>query len=266
MSKYNDYLTEVAFQIDDLIYEFYHKTNELVAGKRNQEELLEYRDETISIVNDMNVRALEKIASFSKDSIVEERAEILLQKNRDILDQSLNVLETSPNKGEIFEEVKSAAADALSFTNKKVEEFQESDTYANIKEQTAKGYNRLKAAFNKFKSDPKVKEGFETAKGVTKDIAKKGGELIHKGSDQVKTWYDSTKEEAEDLKDKFEDDLDEVKDKFEDEFEDIKESFEDTKDDAEDLAEDLIKEAEDKVNETRRMVEEVLEDLEEGSE
>ena len=129
MSKYNEYLTEIVYQIDDIIYEFYRKSNDLIATKRNTEELLSFRDETITNFNNMNVRALEMIASFKKDQLVEERSEILLQRNKDILDSAQTVIENSPSKGELFNEVKDAAKDALKFTSDKVQEFHSSSRW-----------------------------------------------------------------------------------------------------------------------------------------
>ena len=77
MSKYDAYLTDVVYEIDDVIYDFYQKSNELISKKRNQEKLFEYRDKTIETINDMNVRSLEIIADVRKKELVEERANLL---------------------------------------------------------------------------------------------------------------------------------------------------------------------------------------------
>lgn len=187
MSKYNEYLTEIVYQIDDLIYDFYRKSNELIASKRNTESLLEFRDNTIDTVNDMNVRALEMIASFKKDALVEERAEILLERNRDILDSAYKVILKSPSKGELFSEMKDAAKDALNYASDKVNDFQRSDAYANLKDYTEKGYTRLKDAVEKVSQDQRVQEGVQTVKEKT-------SEAFTKGETVVKNWWHDTQD------------------------------------------------------------------------
>lgn len=190
MSKYNEYLTEIVYQIDDLIYDFYRKSNELIATKRNTENLLEFRDNTIDTVNDMNVRALEMIASFKKDVLVEERAEILLERNKDILDSAYKVILKSPSKGELFSEVKDAAKDALNYASDKVNDFQKSDTYANLKDYTEKGYTRLKDAVEKVSQDQRVQDSVQTVKEKTT-------EALSKGETLVKNWWHDTQTKPE---------------------------------------------------------------------
>ncbi len=247
MSKYNDYLTEIVYQIDDIIYDFYRKSNELIAKKRNAEALIDFRDNTISTVNDMNVKALELIASFKKDNLVEERAEILLERNREILDSSYQVLLSAPNKGEFFEEMKEAAKDAIDYTSKAVNDFQASETYANIKEATGKGYTRLKDAVVKVSQDERVKEGFDTVKS-------KSAEAFHKGETVLKKWWHEVKEDSEefsdDLKEKYSDFKDEVEDEYQDIKEDIKDKYHEV--------EEAIDETKDEYKENLEKVEEAI--------
>ena len=138
MSKYDAFLTEVVYEIDDVIYNFYQKSNEVISKKRNQESLFEYRDKTIETVNDMNVRSLEIISSVKKREIVEERAAVLIQRNEEILASALNVIEVAPSRGDLMHEVKEAAAQVLDKAGLFVSNFQKSDTYHTIKKGTAK--------------------------------------------------------------------------------------------------------------------------------
>lgn len=250
MSKYNEYLTEIVYQIDDIIYEFYRSSNDLIATKRNTEDLLSFRDETISTVNNMNVRALEMIASFKKDSLVEERSEILLQRNKDILESASNVISNSPAKGELFNEVKDAAKDALKYTSDKVHEFQDSDTYANIKDYTEKGYVRLKDAIRRVSQDERVQ--------AAKDKSK---EAYHKGEEKLKDWWEETQSKAKDAKDEAKDVYEDVKDKAQDKYEHAKDETEDfvddVKDKAEDVYEDVKEKAEDKYDDAKDLYEDV---------
>lgn len=277
MSKYNEYLTEIVYQIDDIIYEFYRKSNDLIATKRNTEELLSFRDETITTINNMNVRALEMIASFKKDQLVEERSEILLQRNKDILDSAQTVIENSPSKGELFNEVKDAAKDALKYTSDKVQEFQSSDTYANIKDYTEKGYVKLRDAVQRVSSDKRVQDGVQTAKDFSKEALKKGEEAYHKGEAKLKDWWEETKakkeaaEEAakdayEDVKDAAEDTYEDVKDKVEDTVEDVKDASEDKFEDFKELSEDLKEKAEETYEELKEASEDKIEDIKENLE
>ncbi|NLW14859.1 MAG: hypothetical protein GX038_01155 [Erysipelothrix sp.] len=256
MSKNNEYLTEIVYQIDDLIYEFYRKSNDLIATRRNQEELFNFRDQTISTVNNMNVRALEMIASLKKDEIVVKRSEILYLRNKDILDSAYRVLETSPIKNDLFNEVKSAAKDALKFTHKAINDFQDTETYATIKETTEKGYVKLKDAVHKVSTDERVVEGVNLAKEKSKELLKGAEEVYHKGETSVKNWWDTNHKNSN------------VKEDLKDVKEDLKEDFEDVKEDADALIHEKRKEflalKEKYENNTETVIEDakdVLEDL-----
>ncbi len=248
MSKHDDYLTEVVYQIDDLIYEFYVKSNELIATKRNTDELLEFRDETISTLNDMNVRALEIISSFKKEELVEERAEILTQRNQDILDSAFNVINNTPTKGEFFNEMKSASKDALDFTVEKFAEFQESETFDNIKSFTAKGYLKLRDAIKNVTENPSVKEGFETVK-------EKSTETFKKGDQKVREWMHDLKDEGEDLKEEAEDFVQDVTDAAQEGFHDFKEEAEDFLDEVKDVTEDEYEAKKEEFQELKEQIE-----------
>lgn len=222
MTKYNDYLTEVVYQIDDIIYDFYKKSNELIATKRNHENLIDFRDKTISTVNDMNIRALEIISSLKKDDIVEQRVEILLDRNTNILESSLTVINNTPAKGDLFNEMKTAAKEAIVHTNKALNDFQDSDTFANIKRTTEDGYTRLKDAIKNVSQDDRVQKGIQTAKEKSKELLEAGEKVFHEGEEKVKSWVKASKEKAKDVKDDVEDVYEDVKDEASDFYEDVK--------------------------------------------
>ena len=269
MSKYNDYLTEIVYQIDDIIYDFYRKSNEVIAGKRNTEDLLNFRDETITTVNEMNVRALEIIASFKKDELVEDRAAILIQRNQDILDSAYDVLDRSPNKGEFFYEMKEAAKDALHFTGEKVAEFQDSDTYHNIKDVADKGYVRLKDAVNAISEDKRVQEGVQFAKDVSKEALHKSEELYYKGEAKLKKWWDETRSKTEEFEEEFEEKFEDVQENFTQEYEELKESvkedyndeYESKKEEFQELKDKIESKASDAKDKLDREIEELQEEL-----
>lgn len=256
MSKYNDYLTEIVYQIDDIIYDFYRKSNEAIAKKRNTENLINFRDETISTVNDMNVRALEMIASFKKDYLVEERAEVLLQRNKDILESAYQVLLNAPNKGEFFEEMKEAAKDAIGYTSKAVSDFQTTETYANIVGVTEKGYTRLKDAVTKVSQDEKVQEGFKTVKD-------KSSEVIHTGEKVLKKWWKDVKKDTNEYKEDVQETYEDIKDDVEDIYEDIKEDIDDKRDAFLDLKEEIEDNKSIQQDELNKEIEEIQEALNE---
>lgn len=261
MSKHDDYLTEVVYQIDDLIYEFYVKSNELIATKRNTDELLDFRDETISTLNDMNVRALEIIASFKKEDLVEERAKILIKRNDDILDSAFNVIENTPTKGEFFNEMKSATKDAFDYTSEKFAEFQESEAFENVKQFTAKGYLKLRDAIKNVTNNPHIKEGFETVKDKSTETFKKGDEMVKGWMHDIKDGAKEAEEFAEDKAETVKEDLEDFKEEAEDfaseKVDDIQEELHELKKDAESFVEktgeDAAKEYEEKKEEFQEL-------------
>ena len=259
MSKYDAFLTEVVYEIDDVIYNFYQKSNELIKSKRNQEKLFEYRDKTIETVNDMNVRSLEIISSVKKRDIVEERSALLVQRNEQILQSALDVIETSPSRGDLVHEVKVAAAQMLGKASDMLHNVQKSDTYNNLKEGTVKGYERLRDKVKEISEDERVQEGLKTAKDKSIEIYHKGGELVSEGVEKFKDWVEEGKEKAEDLKDDAKETAHDVK-------EDVKTAYEDIKDDAEDVVEDLKDDAKDGIEEAKEKAEDVVDDVKDTAE
>ncbi|NLC64123.1 MAG: hypothetical protein GX753_00455 [Erysipelothrix sp.] len=277
MSKYDAFLTEVVYEIDDVIYNFYQKSNEVISKKRNQESLFEYRDKTIETVNDMNVRSLEIISSVKKREIVEERAAVLIQRNEEILASALNVIEVAPSRGDLMHEVKEAAAQVLDKAGLFVSNFQKSDTYHNIKEGTVKGYTRLRDKVKEISEDERVKEGIQTAKEKTVEFYHKGEKVVGEGVEKVKEWVDETTHKADNVKDTVADAAEDLKDDAVDAYEDVKENasdlyeefedkVEDVTDDVKDGVEDFKDEVEDVVDDAKDVYEDVKETVEEGHE
>ena len=277
MSKYDAFLTEVVYEIDDVIYNFYQKSNEVISKKRNQESLFEYRDKTIETVNDMNVRSLEIISSVKKREIVEERAAVLIQRNEEILASALNVIEVAPSRGDLMHEVKEAAAQVLDKAGLFVSNFQKSDTYHNIKEGTVKGYTRLRDKVKEISEDERVKEGIQTAKEKTVEFYHKGEKVVGEGVEKVKEWVDETTHKADNVKDTVADAAEDLKDDAVDAYEDVKENASDlyeeienkvgdVTDDVKDGVEDFKDEVEDVVDDAKDVYEDVKENVEEGHE
>ncbi|HLV49397.1 MAG TPA: hypothetical protein VKY25_00535 [Erysipelothrix sp.] len=254
MSKYDAFLTEVVYEIDDVIYDFYQKSNDLIKSKRNQEKLFEYRDKTIETVNDMNVRSLEIIASVKKRDIVEERSALLVQRNELILQSALDVIETSPSRGDLVHEVKVAAAQVLGKASDMFHNVQKSETYNNLKEGTVKGYERLRDKVKEISEDERVQDGLKTAKDKSKEIYHKGGELVSEGVEKFKEWVEEGKEKAEDLKDDAKDTAHDVK-------EDVETAYHEIKDEAKDVIEDLEDDARDGIEKSKEKAEDVVDDV-----
>lgn len=254
MSKYDAFLTEVVYEIDDVIYDFYKKSNDLIKSKRNQEKLFEYRDKTIETVNDMNVRSLEIIASVKKRDIVEERSALLVQRNELILQSALDVIETSPSRGDLVHEVKVAAAQVLGKASDMFHNVQKSETYNNLKEGTVKGYERLRDKVKEISEDERVQDGLKTAKDKSKEIYHKGGELVSEGVEKFKEWVEEGKEKAEDLKDDAKDTAHDVK-------EDVETAYHEIKDEAKDVIEDLEDDARDGIEKSKEKAEDVVDDV-----
>src|SRR5690554_1501626 len=254
MSKYDAFLTEVVYEIDDVIYDFYQKSNDLIKSKRNQEKLFEYRDKTIETVNDMNVRSLEIIASVKKRDIVEERSALLVQRNELILQSALDVIETSPSRGDLVHEVKVAAAQVLGKASDMFHNVQKSETYNNLKEGTVKGYERLRDKVKEISEDERVQDGLKTAKDKSKEIYHKGEELVSDGVEKFKEWVEEGKEKAEDLKDDAKDTAHDVK-------EDVETAYHEIKDEAKDVIEDLEDDARDGIEKSKEKAEDVVDDV-----
>ena len=266
MSKYDAFLTEVVYEIDDVIYNFYQKSNEVISKKRNQESLFEYRDKTIETVNDMNVRSLEIISSVKKREIVEERAAVLIQRNEEILASALNVIEVAPSRGDLMHEVKEAAAQVLDKAGLFVSNFQKSDTYHNIKEGTVKGYTRLRDKVKEISEDERVKEGIQTAKEKTVEFYHKGEKVVGEGVEKVKEWVDETTHKADNVKDTVADAAEDLKDDAVDAYEDVKENASDLYEEFEDKVEDVVDDVKDGVEDLKDDVKDGAEDLEDDVE
>lgn len=210
MNKHDDFLTNIVYEIDDIVYEYYRKTNEVIAQKRDQERLIDYRDKTIDTINDMNVRSLEIIAAIKSHEMVETRANILIERNQSILESSWQVITSAANRSEFLEDIASAATQLYEGAKKTVRKVEQTDTFHKVKESAADGYVRLRDAVENISSDPRVQEGIKIAKETTKDVIHAGEKVMSEGGEKLKSWIKEAKEKSSESKEKSEDTLKEV--------------------------------------------------------
>lgn len=237
MSKHDTFLTEIVYDIDDIIYDFYQKSNQAILKKRNQAKLFEYRDKTIETVNDMNVRSLEMIARLKKSEMVEERSKILVERNQSILDSALDVINASPSKGDFMSEVKEAATQALDKATDVMVNITHTEAYKNLKEGTTKGYERLRDKVKEISQGETVQKGLAKAK-----------DIYEEGTEKVKDWTHKVDEEVDELVDEAQDAYKSAKDTVEKTYEEAKDTVEDTFDEAKDKTEKTYEEMVDKAH------------------
>lgn len=188
MSKYNDYLTEVAYEIDEIMYDYYTRSNQLISKRRNQDKLIVYRDKSIETVNDMNVRSLKILSGVKNLDLMRDRAEILLSRNEDILASSLDVINSAPLKSDFIHDVSNIASAAYSGALDALDHFAKSDTYESIKEGASKGYVKLKDVIENISNDPSVKETIKTVKEKSKELIDSGEEIASDAHHKFKDW------------------------------------------------------------------------------
>ena len=270
MSKHDDFLTEVAYEIDEIIYDYYTKSNQLIAVRRNQDKLIDYRDKTIDTINDMNVRSLKILAGLKKEELVHNRSEILIARNEDILISSLEVIRSTAIKNDFLTEVGEIANAAYKGAVDAVNQFAGSETFATIKDSAAMGYTKLKDTISNISNDPKVKDGIKVTKEKSKELISASEDFAQSSGKKLKDWLkadeekiDDFKEEVEEFKEDVEDFNEDVKEETSDVIRDYQEDLKDLKEDLSDLKADFlernIQESDDKVeneNEELSLIEE----------
>ncbi len=197
MSKHDDYLTEIAYEIDEIMYDYYTRSNHLIAQRRNQDKLISYRDKSIETVNDMNVRSLQILAGIRNVDLMKERAEILLSRNEEILASSLDVINSSPLKSDFLEDVTNIAISAYAGALDALDNFANSDTYESIKKGASKGYTKLKDTIESISKEPKVKETIDVVKVKSKELVHVGEEVAVDAYKKIEDWM-ATDEVVED--------------------------------------------------------------------
>lgn len=193
MNRHDEILNELVYQIDDLVYEFYSKSNEIIAKKNNQDRLLNFRDKTVETLNNMNVRSLEMISDLRKQEHVVERAEALLKKNKDLIASSYEVLNNAGDKSELLEDLGALSASMYDSAKQVVNKVEESGVFS-------KFLNKTKEGFDSFVNHPTVVKGTEVVKETTKEALDAGSRALKQGSDKVSEWLDDAQDEVEDFK------------------------------------------------------------------
>ncbi|CAM4294709.1 hypothetical protein H9L01_07550 [Erysipelothrix inopinata] len=252
MSKYDDVLNELVYQIDDIVYEFYNKSNEIIARKSDQDRLLTFRDKTLATINDMNVRSLEIISDFKNKELVEARAEQLLKKNRQIVSSSLDIINSASDKSEFLEDVTSFATGVYESAKEAVSKVEGFASFERLKEKTSDGFKRATDGLDEFMNHPNVTRGTETVKEKTKDALDAGGRLVKEGSDRLAKWLDKQDAKKKDFETEVHDTGEQVRD-------DAVKFINITVDDVEDAAEDIEEESLTLLNKSNEYIKEKLE-------
>lgn len=188
MSKYDELLNELVYQIDDVVYNFYSQSNEIIATKNGQERLLTFRDKTLNTINDMNVRSLEIIADFKNSELIQERAEHLLQKNKDIVNSSLDVLRAAPERNEFLDDLGNLATGIYESAKTTFQKVEESETFDRFKESAMQGLKKVQKGLDDFAKHPNVVKGTEIVKEKTKEAVDAGSQIVKETSKSVNDW------------------------------------------------------------------------------
>ncbi|CAM2747338.1 hypothetical protein [Erysipelothrix tonsillarum] len=188
MSKYDELLNELVYQIDDVVYNFYSQSNEIIATKNGQERLLTFRDKTLNTINDMNVRSLEIIADFKNSELIQERAEHLLQKNKDIVNSSLDVLRAAPERNEFLDDLGNLATGIYESAKTTFQKVKESETFDRFKESAMQGLKKVQKGLDDFAKHPNVVKGTEIVKEKTKEAVDAGSQIVKETSKSVNDW------------------------------------------------------------------------------
>lgn len=184
MSKYDEVLNELVYQIDDIVYGFYSTSNEIISSKRSQERLITFRDNALTTLNDMNVRSLELIAGFKNKNLIEERAEKLLAKNQNIVDSALLVLTEAPNRSDVMDNINEFASSVIHTAKDVFHKVEKSDLADAAKEELIKAKESLEDLAN----NPKVIEGTKIIKEKTKDAYDLGSQIVKDQSRKFAQW------------------------------------------------------------------------------
>lgn len=197
MTKYDDILNELVYEIDDVVYDFYSQSNEIISRKKSTQRLLEYRDQSLDTVNEMNVRSLEIISDIKKRDLVEERAEKLLIKNAELTKSILAVLEAAPNKSEVLDNVSEFATKAIESVKSAVKTAEQSATYDKIKDVAAHSIDVAKETVDTITHDERFISGKEVIKDKTKDAIEFSAQVVKDGSKRLSEWLEERQEKKE---------------------------------------------------------------------
>ncbi|CAM4344385.1 hypothetical protein [Erysipelothrix aquatica] len=216
MTKYDDILNELVYKIDDVVYDFYSKSNELIATKANQDRLFTFRDKTINTINDMNVRSLEMISGFRSESLVRERTENLYDKNIQLIQSAYDVIEASPNKSEFLEDVQNFASGVYTQAKDMVKRVEDSGAIDRITDSAQVGFKKVQDSWDEFATNPTVVKNVETLKEKTKEAVDYGAKVIQDTSKFVADKVSETKEKPSDPSSIYVSSTDELRDVIED--------------------------------------------------
>lgn len=188
MNKFDEVLNELVYQIDDIVYGFYSKSNEVIATKRSQERLLTFRDNTLSTVNDMNVRSLEIIAGFKNRDLVDTRAEKLLVKNQSIVNSALEVLQAAPARSDFMDDVSDFASSVIDSAKDVVQKVEASGVVDKVVDVAQESFLKAKSGIEDFSKNPKVIEGTKVLKDKTKEAVDLGSKFVKENSRKLADW------------------------------------------------------------------------------
>lgn len=258
MSKYDEILNELVYQIDDLVYDFYSKSNELIANKKDQERLLTFRDKTLNTINEMNVRSLEKISEFRSDTLIRERAEHLITKNEELIQSALEVINSSADKSEILEDIQTIASGVYASAKDVKRKIDESGVIDKAIEKANVGIDKAKEGLEELSKDPRFIRGTEIVKEKSKEAFDYGNKIVKEGTKKVADYiekkspknedseiidiYEDVKEAASDVKEVAEDTAKDVKDTVSDSYEAVKDSVEEAVEETHEIVDDFVQE------------------------
>lgn len=215
MNKYDDILNELVYQIDDIVYDFYSQTNELISKKQNQDNLLKFRDKTITTINDMNVRSLEIISGLKSGELVKERSEHLLNKNQEIVDSAMNFIHSANDKSELVESVQKFAENVYGQAKDMKAKLDESGVVERLLEGAQLGLSKVQKGVEELNQNPQFVKGKEVVIEKSKEALVAGTKILKEGTKFVNDKLDKnvtpTDEETPDI---FQEDKNELKSIF----------------------------------------------------
>lgn len=188
MNKYDEILNELVYEIDDVVYDFYSQSNDIISHKKNAERLLEYRDQSLNTVNEMNVRSLEIISDIKKRDLVEARAAALLQKNRDLVASILLVLEAAHRRSDVLEEIEQYAHKALDGAKRVLKNVEASDAYDKIKSVSASTLDLAKEKIDDITHDERFIKGKEVVIEKSLEAVELGATALKEGNRKLSDW------------------------------------------------------------------------------
>ena len=182
MTKHDDVLNELVYLIDDVVYDFYAQTNELIAKKQKQETLLQFRDQTIATINDMNVRSLAMISELKSSTLVSQRAESLLQKNREIVESALSFIDKTSDRNGLGDAISNIASSVVDHAVEFKTRFDATGVLDKIVEGTQVGVEKVKQGYTSLNENPHVIKGKEVLVEKSQEVLETGKQILKEGS------------------------------------------------------------------------------------